>query len=117
MTITGKTFLFINEIRRADNSTFKTYSTSISSKDENGNYDHLSVEVSFGKEFTAETLKKLSPTKYYEIDIEEGILSFRTFTNKEGVVIKRPRIVILKGHVTAQKDAKPKKSVDDELPF
>ena len=117
MELKGKINLFINAHKRADGTTFNTYSCSIGGKNQDGTYTNLSLEVKFdGKEFTEEKLAKLSPDNYYVIEVQSGFLSVRTWADKSGEVRKAPCVVILKGKVLEKKEAKPA-PVSEDLPF
>lgn len=116
MDIKGKINLFINPHKRADGSTFNTYSTSIGGKDKEGNYKNLTLDVKFdGEEFPEEKLAKLTPENYYTLEIAEGFLSVREWADKAGELRRAPVVVISKAKITGKKEVKT--SPADDLPF
>lgn len=80
MNINGKITLFVKEVKGKDGKSFKTYSGSIGSKQEDESYVNASIEIKFDKEnFPFEKLDKLNPTKAYTLNIEEGWLGARAY--------------------------------------
>lgn len=127
MELTGQIKIFINEKTNDKGELFRTYSTSVGNKDQEGNYYNAYLNVRFAKDnFPEEKLLKMDKSKYYDLEIEEGFLSAEK--GKDGII--RPIVVIkagkcVAGHPVAQK-AKPKKVVktakdleikDEDLPF
>ena len=118
MEIKGKINLFINEHKRADGSQFATYSCSLGGKTTEGAYINMPLEVKFdGKEFPEATLAKLTPDHYYVVDVLAGFLSVRTYTNKNGELVKAPYIVVQKAKVLDRKPVAVKTSSSEDLPF
>lgn len=113
MTVAGKINLFINPHKRGNGEVFNTYSTTIASKDENGVYTHLTIDVRFSKDFAPESLAKLNAKYYYVLEIQEGFLTVRTWKDKDGNERKSPVIAVQKAKVTEKKPV----AKGDELPF
>ena len=82
MDISGKINVFPREVGQDK---IKIFETSISHKDEEGNYvDSYTLRLNFPKEaLTDEQKAKFNPDKYYKMQIE-GFLSTRGWDDKEG---------------------------------
>ena len=96
MDIVGKTRIFKNE--------YGNYSTSISSKNQDGTWDKMYIAVNFKK--------GVEVANNTDIDITKGFLSF--YKDKNGLA--KPKIVIMEFEVL--QEAQSNNTVfDDELPF
>ena len=116
MQISGKLNLFVQDKKDRENKPFKTFSTTISSR--NGEkYINISMEVRFNTEnIPMEKLNKLQSDKMYTLEVEDGWLSAREYENKDGDTRKVAYIYVDKASV---KDSKTiaKKPENDDLPF
>lgn len=91
MEIKGQSKLFIKELKSAKGGTFRKYNTNISSKDSEGKYVNIPVDVIFNKEnYPEATMNKLDLTKCYDLDIKSGYLLAREYEangSKKQVVV------------------------------
>lgn len=112
MNITGKITIFPKEVGEEKNIIFET---SISRKDEEGNYvDNHTIRVQFAKNILPDEKKtSFKVDKAYQVEIE-GFLTTRGYDDKNGKHITKPLIFVTKAHVTASKDV-VRKSVDEQL--
>lgn len=116
MQISGKLILFVQDKKGKENQPFKTFSTTISSR-RNEEYVNKSMEVRFNTEnIPLEKLNKLSSSKCYTLEVEDGWLGVREYQTDEGDSRKVFYIYIDKASV---KDSKPinNPSKSDDLPF
>ena len=99
MNITGKFVIFVED-KETSKGKIKVFSTTISRKDEAGNYTNASMEVRFAKEnFPYERLNKMDSKYAYTYEVKEAWLDCRAFETKEGKQAREIFILI--------KDAKP----------
>ena len=122
MEISGKLTLFVEEKKGKENSTFKTFSTTISSKDANGKYLNKSLEVRFNRDLIPEeATNKLLPSKCYTLEVESAWLSVRSYTkiiNEESEDRKVIFLFIDKATIKSAKDVKrASNGKNDDLPF
>ncbi len=112
MKILGKTNIFIEDKESKTGEIFHRYTTSISGKDKDGNFDNKSIDVRFvGKNFPAEKLAKLDAKNYYIVDIADGFISVKKGKDEKKyfeLVVTDAKII---GHGIK---AKP---VQEDLPF
>lgn len=109
MKITGKTTLFV-KLNEWEGKKFKTFSTSISHKNEDGSYLNANVEVQFTKAFlTAEKEAYLKEGTAYQLDITDGWLDVRSFTTKDGQLA---RVLVIKVNEATMLDEKKVKASD-----
>lgn len=79
MNVKGKINFFVNENKVGDN-VFRNYSGSLSKKVEEGKYQNASIEIKFdSKKFTQDKLDKLELDTMYQMEVNEGFISFRTY--------------------------------------
>lgn len=118
MNITGKTKLFIKPVKGADGNIAFAYQTSVGRKSEDGNYVNISLDVYFAKEnFPKEKLAKLDSKYAYDLEIEDGFLSVRTW-EKDGEIRRAPCVQVLKAKITGKKEISPKETKPaEDLPF
>ncbi len=99
MKITGETMIFKND---------KGYSTSISSKKEDGSYENMFIAVNFKKGVEVENKTK--------INITDGFLSF--YKTKDGLA--KPKIVVMEYEIandTTTQATDFELDSQDQLPF
>ncbi len=99
MKITGETMIFKND---------KGYSTSISSKKEDGSYENMFIAVNFKKGVEVENKTK--------INITNGFLSF--YKTKDGLA--KPKIVVMEYEIandTTTQATDFELDSQDQLPF
>ena len=116
MQISGKLILFVQDKKGKENVPFKTFSTTISSK-RNEEYVNKSMEVRFNTEnIPQEKLNKLSSSKCYTLEVEDGWLGVREYQTEDGDTRKVVYIYVDKASV---KESKPinTPSKNDDLPF
>lgn len=118
MTITGLVKLFVETKQGKENTTFQSFSTSVSTKiKDTEDYINKSLEVRFSTEnFKASDLRKLKDEKVYDLEVEEGWLSVRSYKNADDVEVKVLYLFVNKGTLKGAKDKKQPK-VDKDLPF
>ena len=121
MNITGKITIFPKEVGEDKAIIFET---SISRKDQEGNYvDNHTLRVQFAKDILPDAKKTSFKTdKAYQVEIE-GFLTTRGYDDKSGKHITKPLIYVTKAHVVGSKNVQ-RKSTDEllvvdgeELPF
>lgn len=113
MDIKGKITLFIDEKTNEKGEVFRRYSTSLSSKDKDGNYLNKTVDVKLaGKNFPAEKVAKMDASKYYRLDVNEGFISV-----KKGKDEKTYLELIITDAKCLGTGVKTVKVVQDSLPF
>ena len=106
----------MEEKKGKEGEVFKTFSTTISTK-RNDEYVNKSLEVRFNTDnITQSSLNKLSSSKCYTLEVENGWLGVREYTNKDNEVKKVLYLFIDKATI---KDSKPvnKNSQNNDLPF
>lgn len=122
MELTGKFTIFINNHKTAEGEVYRTYSTSIGKKNEDGSYLNCSIEVTFAKKnFPDERLLKWKDNEFYVIDVTEGFLSVVQW--KDGS--KHPTIVVVDAKPVSKgvrnlppvKKAEAPAEIKEELPF
>lgn len=98
MNVIGRCMIFSSE---------KGYSTSISKKDQNGQYERMYITVQLPKEDTLENKT--------QIDVKEGFLSF--YKTKDG--LPRLKLVIMKYDIEKKIEKKEEEYTIDsaDLPF
>lgn len=115
MQISGKIILFVEDKKGKENSLFKTFSTSISNKREDGSYINKTLEVRFNEEkITRQQLNQLSSKKCYVLDVTDGWLSVREY-QKEDETRSVIYLFIDEATIKEAKDIKNPKGND--LPF
>ena len=123
MNVTGKITIFPKEIGE---NKIKIFETTISHKDENGQYlDNVTIRVNFAKNILPDASKTTFKVgKAYTMEIE-GFLTSRGYDTKDGKHRSEIMLQVTKAKTTASKDVtqKPKAeekplNVDgEELPF
>lgn len=113
--ITGLLSLFVSMEKG-----FPTYSATIGSKNEDGSYNNVYVEVKFTKDnFPKEKLEKLIANMCYSLNVKDGFLTATSYTAKDGT-LKR-KLVIMVVDATIEKatkcEAKPEAKKSNDLPF
>lgn len=117
MLISGKFNVFVEDKKGQENSLFKTFSTTISTKQQDGSYLNKSIEVRFDKEnFTSEQLAKLDCHFMYEIEVSEAWLGVRSYTKDENE-IKVLYLYISQGKCNSKKKINKSADQGDDLPF
>ena len=113
MKIEGKFKLFIDQKEGG----FRTYSTSISHKNENETYINTRLEIRFNKtNFPAENMAKLDPKKVYDLEVKDGYLDTRVWTNKDNVNVHVIFMQVQEATLTGSKEIK-KELKNSDLPF
>lgn len=122
MNVTGKITLFPKEVGEKK---IKIFETSLSRKDENGNYvDNYTLRVQFSKDIMPDASKsRFNVDKAYSMEIE-GFLTTRGYDDKNGKHRTEPVLFVSKAKTTGSKDVTRKAKVDEpisingeELPF
>ena len=116
MKVSEKVLLFVEEKKGKEGNVFKTFSTTISTKRDN-EYVNKSLEVRFNTDnIPQSSLNKLSSSKCYTLEVENGWLGVREYTSKDNEVKKVLYLFIDKATI---KDSKPvnKNSQNNDLPF
>ncbi len=117
MKVSERLVLFVQDKKGKENRPFKTFSTTISSKKEDGIYINKSMEVRFNTEnIPLEKLNKLSQDKCYTLEVEEGWLGVREYQTENEETRKVIYVFVDKATV---KDSKPinKTQENSDLPF
>ena len=116
MTISGKFNVFVEDKKGQEKSLFKTFSTTISTKQQDGSYLNKSLEVVLDKEeFPAERKAKFDKNYMYELEVSEAWLGVRSYTKDENEV----RILYLyinKAEVKSKKKINKSSNPADDLP-
>lgn len=116
MEVKGKIRLFVKELKAKEGRHFKIFSTSFSSKNEDGSYTNKSMEVRFNKEkYPEEKLNKLSESKMYELEVESAWISVRSY-KKDEIENRVFYLFIDECKFVSSKDIEVSKPNDD-LPF
>ena len=116
MKVSEKVLLFVEEKKGKEGNVFKTFSTTISTKRDD-EYVNKSLEVRFNTDnIPQSSLNKLSTSKCYTLEVENGWLGVREYIDKNNEVKKVLYVFIDKATI---KDSKPvnKNSQNDDLPF
>lgn len=121
MEISGKINIFVED-NKGKTGNFKTFSTTISTKDANGKYINKSLEVRFNREnITEEQTNKLLSTKCYTLEVESAWLSVRKYTKVINDQEEERKVIFLyidKASVKSFKDVrKADTSKSNDLPF
>ena len=117
MKVSERLVLFVQDKKGKENRPFKIFSTTISSKREDGSYINKTMEVRFNTEnIPQEKLNKLSQDKCYTLEVEEGWLGVREYKTENEDMRKVFYIFVDKASV---KDSKPiqKTQENSDLPF
>lgn len=120
MNVSGKITFFPKEVGK-DNK-IVIFETTISRKDESGNYvDNYTIRVQFQKSILPDEKKTtLKPTKAYSAEIE-GFLTTRSYETKDGKRRIEPLLVVSKAKITGSKDVNRVKedslAPNEDLPF
>lgn len=84
MNVNGKTRLFLQK-RQGSKGEFIKFTTNISTKQQDGSYVNMPVDVIFNKEkYPEATLSKLKTDCNYNLEIASGTLMVREFEGKNG---------------------------------
>ena len=116
MKVSEKVLLFVEDKKGKEGEVFKTFSTTISTKKGEG-YINKSLEVRFNTDnIPQSSLNKLTTSKCYTLEVENGWLGVREYTNQNNEVKKVLYLFIDKATI---KDSKPvnKNSQNNDLPF
>lgn len=118
MNISGKFNIFVEDKKGQENTLFKTFSTTISSKQQDETYTNKSLEVRFDKEqFPSEVIANFDSRYMYELEVQEAWLSVRSYEKDDNEV----RVIYL--YIKAakckskKKIIKPAKVGENDLPF
>ena len=117
MKVSERLVVFVKDQKGKENKPFKSFSTTISSKKDDGSYINISFEVRFNTENIPQSaLDKMVSSKCYVLEVEDGWLGAREYINKEGEPRRVPYIYVDKATV---KESKPvaKPTSNDDLPF
>ena len=115
MNINGQTKLFIKEMKSGKGGTFKKFTSNISSKQEDGTYVNLPVDIVFNKEkYPEATLNKLDPKYNYDLDITNGYLYVRQYESK-GSINKVLCVYVNECTINNPKETKAKANKKDSL--
>ncbi len=116
MKVSEKVILFVQDKKGKENIPFKTFSTTISTK-RNEEYLNMSLEVRFNVEnIPQEKLNKLSSSKCYTLDVEDGWLGVREYQVENGDKRRVMYLYIDKATIKEAKDIQ-KPAKDNDLPF
>lgn len=87
MNITGQLKLFVQERQSSKGGSFKKFSSNISSKQTDGTYVNMPVDIIFNKDkYPEATTSKLDTKFCYDLDITNGFLIVREYEGKSGKV-------------------------------
>lgn len=86
MQISGKTMIFRKDHESRDG-TWYSYSTTVSSKRQDGSYINAFMDVKFRKGVVVENKSK--------INVKDGFIAAREFTANGGQTVQKPELVIL----------------------
>ena len=116
MKISETIRVFVENKQTKEGKPFKTFSTSFSTKNEDGSYINKSMEVRFNKENIPESATaKLLETKVYTLDVENAWLGVRSYKNADNEEVKVFYLYIDKATIKEAKDIN--KSKNNDLPF
>ena len=116
MKISERITLFVQDKKGKEGQPFKTFSTTVSSR-RGEEYLNKTLEVRFNTEnIPLEKLNKLSSSKCYTLEIEEGWLGVREYEVENG---ETRRVLYLYVDKATVKDSKPvnKPAENNDLPF
>ena len=118
MEIKGKVNLFVKNVKGNDGTEFKTFRTSIGSKNQDGKYLNVSCKVKFaGDKLPKEKTEKLKEKYMYTLDVKSGFVSCESFTRKDGTTFNDVVFVITEAKVESKKEIAQKEAVEDDTPF
>ena len=116
MKISERVQVFVEDKKTKDGKPFKSFATSFSTKNEDGTYTNKSMEVRFNRENIPEkSLNKMLSTKVYTLEVENGWIGVRSYTNEE---VEERRVFYLfidKASVKESKDIQ--KTASNDIPF
>lgn len=116
MDVRGKVTLFVKEIKVGEE-VKRVFSGSLSTKKEDGTYCHRSMDINFDKNaYPVEKLNQLELNKAYQLEIKEGWIGVREFSQK-GETKTTFYIYVKNGELLSSKEIAPKASKDSDLPF
>ena len=118
MNISGKFNIFVEDKKGQENSLFKTFSTTISTKQQDESYINKSLEVRFDKEqFPPEVIAQMDSRYMYELDVQESWLGVRSY-EKDGNDVKVIYLYIKAAKCNSKKKInKPVNNGETDLPF
>lgn len=115
MNVNGQAKLFIKELKSSKGGTFKKFTSNISTKQTDGSYVNLPVDIIFNKEkYPEATLNKLDPANNYDIDIQNGFLYVREY-EANGNIFKVLCIYVNDCTINNPKETKAKQSKKNSL--
>ena len=115
MQISGKLILFGEEKKGKENTLFKTFSTTISNKQEDGSYVNKTLEVKFNEEkITRQQLNQLSVKKCYVLEVSNAWLSVRSYVKDEA---KKTTLYLFIDEATIKESKDIKNPKGNDLPF
>ena len=106
--------IFVNERKDKEGKTFKTYSTTINSKQEDGTYISVSVRIT-KTALPKGSDSKLVPGFYYTAQVRDGFLSAYNRKTKEGT--ERAIMIVLTNLVWKDKVELKSKPANEDVPF
>lgn len=114
MVITGKFNVFVEDKKGQEKSYFKTFSTTISTKQADGSYLNKSIEVRLDKEsFPSERVAKFDSRYMYEFEVSEAWLGVRSYT-KDDNEVRILYLYINQAEIKSKKKiTKPSNEADD----
>ena len=114
MLINGKFNVFCEDKKGQEKSLFKTFSTTISTKQQDGSYLNKSIEVRLDKEeFPSERVAKFNAQFVYEFEVSEAWLGVRSYT-KDDNEVRVLYLYINKAEIKSKKKiSKPSNEADD----
>lgn len=116
MKISETIRIFVETKKTKEGKPFKVFSTSFSTKNEDGSYINKSMEVRFNKENIPESAtSKLLESKVYTLNVENAWLGVRAYNNAEGEEVKVFYLYVDKATIKEAKDIN--KSKNSDLPF
>ena len=110
MKVSGQITLFVKE-QKGEKGPFKTFSTTIGHK-QDGVFINATMNVKFSKDLE-EGLKQFKVNYCYTLDIKEGWLDCKPYTNKEGKQQREIYVFIAEAEVKSKKKIE---SNENELP-
>lgn len=115
MNVNGQAKLFIKELKSSKGGTFKKFTSNISTKQDDGTYINLPVDIVFSKDkYPEATLNKLDVSKNYDLDIQNGFLFVREYESN-GNIVKVLCIYVLDCTINNPKETKAKQSKKNSL--
>lgn len=108
--------VFVEDKKTKEGKPWKSFTTSFSSKNEDGTYVNKSMEVRFNKENIPESkTNKMESTKVYTLEVENAWIGVRGYVNEKGEERKVFYLYIDKAKVKESKDIE--KSGNSDIPF